>query len=154
MDQTNRQIAEFMGFPKVVPGSLWGYDRSLDNSRTTQGLEVAKIEGNLVTFRQKMPYEKYGLEYFDGVIFYPMGQKGILINPNSRFDQDWNCLMPVVEKIETMDYGFKLCRKKVEIYADSSKKTIYEIKAKSRIESLYMAVCWWITNPRIQFSNS
>ncbi len=48
--------------------------------------------------------------------------------------------MPVVEKIEKDNYGFKMCRKVVEVYVDSTKVVLIHKKEKSRIESLYAAV--------------
>jgi hypothetical protein len=53
---------------------------------------------------------------------------------------DYNWLMPVVEKIEQGNYGFKMCRKVVEIYFDDTKAVILRTKEKSRLESLYKAV--------------
>lgn len=56
------------------------------------------------------------------------------------YDVSWELLMSVVEAIERMDYGFKMCRKRVEFYRDSDKKVILDIKMGSRIESLFYAV--------------
>jgi len=62
----------------------------------------------------------------------------------SLFSSDYNWLMPVVEKIEKMDYGFKMCRKVVEVYIDSTKETIIKTKESCRIDSLYKAVVEFI----------
>ena len=62
----------------------------------------------------------------------------------SLFSSDWNWLMPVVEKIETDNYGFKMCRKVVEVYYDNTKVIILKTKEKTRIESLYKAVVEFI----------
>lgn len=59
-----------------------------------------------------------------------------LYEPNIR----WGHIMPIVEKIETMDYGFKMCRKVVEVYIDSSKEVLYTVKKDSRINSLFEVV--------------
>jgi hypothetical protein len=56
----------------------------------------------------------------------------------------YNWLMEVVEKIETMDYGFKICRKVVEVYIDSTKENIIYCKENSKLESLYKAVVEFI----------
>ena len=45
----------------VTVNSLWDYDRSLDDSRFTIGLKV----------NEDMPYEAYGIEYFNGRVFRP-----------------------------------------------------------------------------------
>lgn len=60
----------------TVPiGSKWDYDRSLDHAQSTIGLVVKNIQkgglGTIVQFEQKMPYEWYGLGYFDGTTFKP-----------------------------------------------------------------------------------
>lgn len=60
------------------------------------------------------------------------------------YHESWNWLMPVVEKIESMDYGFKICRKVVEVYIDLTKKVLFKVKESSRIESTYSAVVWFI----------
>lgn len=52
----------------------------------------------------------------------------------------------VVEEIEKLDFGFKMCRKRVEIYRDSTKEIIYTTKKSSRTESLFDALvyfCKW-----------
>lgn len=53
-------------------------------------------------------------------------------------------MISVVEKIEKEDYGFKMCRKRVEIYIDSTKETIFEVKMGSRTESLFHALVWFV----------
>lgn len=57
-----------------------------------------------------------------------------------RYHGDWNWLMPVVEKIEKKNYGFKICRKVVEIYIDDSKETIIHVKEESKSQSLFKAI--------------
>jgi len=61
-----------------------------------------------------------------------------------KYDKSWDWLMPVVEKIETMDYGFKMCRKVVEVYVDSTKEVILKTKESCRMESLFKAVVEFI----------
>jgi hypothetical protein len=59
---------------------------------------------------------------------------------NLRYDFDFNWAMKVVHKIEKMDYGFKMCRKVVEIYIDSTKEVIIRTKESCRIDSLFKAI--------------
>lgn len=59
-------------------------------------------------------------------------------------EMDFNLLMEVVEKIEHGNYGFKMCRKVVEVYFDDTKVVILKCKEKSRIESLRKAVVSFI----------
>lgn len=61
-------------------------------------------------------------------------------NRERRYDNDYGQLMEVVEKIEKMDYGFKMCRKVVEVYIDSTKEVILKTKESCRFESLYKSV--------------
>lgn len=61
-----------------------------------------------------------------------------------KYNTSWDWLMPVIEKIEKMDYGFKMCRKVVEVYIDSTKETFIKTKESSRIESLFKAVVEFI----------
>lgn len=58
-----------------------------------------------------------------------------------KYHEDFNKLMSVVELFETMDYGFKMCRKVVEVYIDSTKEVIIKTKETNRLDSLYSAVC-------------
>lgn len=62
------------------------------------------------------------------------------------YHKSWNALMPVVEKIEQGDIGFKMCRKVVEVYVDSTKDVLFKVKESSRIESLYKAVVQFINH--------
>lgn len=59
---------------------------------------------------------------------------------NLKYNSDYNWLMAVVEKIEKMDYGFKMCRKVVEVYIDSTKETFIKRKESCRLDSLYVAI--------------
>jgi hypothetical protein len=61
-----------------------------------------------------------------------------------KYHSSWDWLMPVVEKIEKMDYGFKMCRKVVEVYVDSTKEVILKTKESCRFESLFKAVVEFI----------
>lgn len=69
MDEIKRDnalIAEFMGWPKVEVGSVWNYSRALDNSQTTKNLKVIEVNERGVKFDQRMAFEYYGLDFFDG----------------------------------------------------------------------------------------
>lgn len=69
----------------VRVGSIWNYNRSLDNASNTRNLVVkrilqhhrmvnyttAVITSYMVEFEQFMPYKTYGIDYFDGIIFRP-----------------------------------------------------------------------------------
>lgn len=75
--------------------------------------------------------------------FYNKGFAMVSVS-QSEFYTSWDWLMPVVEKIEKMDYGFKMCRKVVEVYIDSTKEVIIKTKESCRLESLYTAVVQFI----------
>ena len=57
-----------------------------------------------------------------------------------NFNERWDWIMPVVEHIEKGDFGFKMCRKVVEVYRDSTKEVLIKTKEASRIQSLFKAV--------------
>lgn len=69
-------------------------------------------------------------------------------------NKNWNQLMIVVENIEKEDYGFKMCRKVVEIYIDSTKETIIKTKESCRIDSLYKAIIEFINNGKNEHTTS
>lgn len=138
------KIARFMGFPEPAVGQLWNYDRSLDHSAYTHNLEIASVKDGFVSFKQKMAYTRYGISYFNGVTFRPSNHAEAFWYPSRYYDSSWQDLMPVVLNIESMDYGFKICRKVVEVYIDSTKETIIHKKETSKIESLYQAVVEFI----------
>ena len=65
---------------------------------------------------------------------------GLHIDEVNQDIYDWSFLIYVVEKIEKLDYGFKMCRKVVEVYVDSTKEIILHVKKSSREESLVEAI--------------
>lgn len=92
-----------------------------------------------------------GLESFEdsryGILYPDPTSKlnaSVLGHSGLKYDTSFDWLMPVVEKIETMDYGFKMCRKVVEVYIDSTKEVIIKTKEANRMESLYKAVIQFI----------
>ena len=56
----------------------------------------------------------------------------------------WGLLMTAVVEIEKKDFGFKICRKVVEIYRDSTKEELFRFKEQSKYESLFKAVIEFI----------
>lgn len=61
-----------------------------------------------------------------------------------EYHKSYEWLKHVVEKIEKMDYGVKMCRKVVEIYIDSTKVNIIKVKEADRQQSLLKAVLEFI----------
>jgi hypothetical protein len=64
----------------------------------------------------------------------------VIVGINFRYDRSWKNLMNIVEKIEQGNFGFKMCRKVVEVYFDDSKEIILKVKESSRRESLFKAI--------------
>src|SRR5690348_15911171 len=61
------------------------------------------------------------------------GYKYLCRNHNQlAYHLNWSWIMPVIEKIEQGNYGFKMCRKVVEIYYDDTKELILKTKEGSR----------------------
>lgn len=120
VEEGNRLIAEFLG------GKVYEAYRHGDY------VDYA-IEGKWVKdFRDSENNMKTG----------GMGFKMMLANCKFHSRPDW--LMPVVEKIEQGNYGFKMCRKVVEVYFDDTKEIILKTKEKCRRESLWLAVVKFI----------
>lgn len=75
-------------------------------------------------------------------------------NSTLPFDSNLNYLNEVVEKIEKDNYGFKMCRKVVEVYFDDTKEIILKTKEDCRLNSLYKAVIeflkWYNELPKMQ----
>lgn len=106
------------------------------------------IEGNklIAEFMGGKFKHTYAPEYvtFNPVTFGNMqGGYGCMVE-ELKFHYSWDWLMPVVEKIETGNYGFKMCRKVVEVYFDNSKEVILKTKEKCRMDSLWLAVVRFI----------
>lgn len=107
----------------------------------TEEITIQQQNSDIAIF---MGYERY--EDDDGIWFK---KEGLItcMHPKLQelnYHSSWNQLMPVVEKIEQGNIGFKMCRKVVEIYYDDSKEQILRVKEKSRRESLYKAVVAFI----------
>lgn len=57
------------------------------------------------------------------------------------FHDDWDWLMPVIEKIESMGYKFKICRKRCQICLDDKEENfIIDVKLDSKLKSAHEAV--------------
>jgi hypothetical protein len=69
---------------------------------------------------------------------------GALVGKPFLFSSSFDWLMAVVTKAEKEDYGFKMCRKRVEVYVDSTRELLLYIKEDSRLNSLYKAVVEFI----------
>jgi|JI9StandDraft_1071089.scaffolds.fasta_scaffold586672_2 hypothetical protein len=64
------------------------------------------------------------------------------------YAENWNALMPVVEKIESLDTGYKfqICRKRATIIEDSMTQLhVGTTKEDSKIKSVFVACCNFIT---------
>ena len=112
---------------------------------------IAEFMGATVT----LAYSEMPEMNQDGLIFYYQDKSSPSLYRNMssaeiKYHYSWSWLMPVVEKIEQGNYGFKMCRKVVEIYYDDTKEVILKVKESSRFESLYKAVIdfinWYNTN--------
>lgn len=77
----------------------------------------------------------------------------ILLERGFDFHKSWDKLMSVVEKIEKENYGIKICRRKVEVYIDSTKETIIEAKEKCKMDSLYVGIIKFLNWHNINKNN-
>lgn len=127
-----------MGWPTVTVGSQWNYNRSLDNSTKTKNLIVMDINDRGVKFDEKMAFDRYGLDFFDGDVFYPvewtqrynMNQHHC---PVRDYDTSWDWLIPVVKKIKVMP-----------IQEFQKKKPVMNAVLDLDIEGIYKAVVEFI----------
>lgn len=147
----NKLIAEFMGFPKIEIGTLWDYNRGLDQANNTVGLKISEItpafggeEG--VRFEQSMPYKSYGVSYFDGRIFKPHGWDGRYNSPDKPYHSSWDWLMPVVEKIGNAHYyRFEISKNQCWFWnEEESVVEISNIERDNLLEAVWLAVVEFI----------
>ncbi len=71
------------------------------------------------------------------------GDECELLSENSTisFHDDWDWLMPVIEKIEERGYKFKICRKRCQICLDDKDENfIIDVKLDSKLQSAHEAV--------------
>lgn len=92
---------------------------------TFDGWKLMKVLENDLPFIQKF---EDGKCVHDGIFHIP------------EYDKSFDSMIGVVEKIEKGNYGFKMCRKVVEIYYDDTKQVILKRKERSRKESLWIAL--------------
>lgn len=57
-----------------------------------------------------------------------------------KYHQDFDSLMGVVVALEKENFGFKICRRVVEVYLDDTKEVIARFKEETKLESIYKAV--------------
>jgi hypothetical protein len=86
------------------------------------------------------PYQKAIDDKFNihGKLFHPKGSD--YANSYLKFDSDWNWLMEVVDKIESMDFVLNIRQGHVSIVNNSGKTPFYtgsDIVEESKIESVY-----------------
>lgn len=67
---------------------------------------------------------------------------------------DWNLLMPVVEKIESLGYKFQICRRRVDILQDEVYpiEIIEKVKQETKLKSTWLAVVEfikWFNNQKL-----
>jgi hypothetical protein len=103
------------------------------NNTTENNRLMAEFMG-LETGKQ-LGYDRWVNDWFDnrGVI---NGQR----NEKLLFDSDWNWLMEVVDKIESMDFLLNIRQGHVSIVNNSGKTPFYtesDIVEESKIESVY-----------------
>jgi len=75
LNEIKARLVNPCGHYDVKVNSLWDYDRSLDNAKTYIGLKVREVKDGKVMFYEKMPYESYGIEYFNDKTFKPHVKK-------------------------------------------------------------------------------
>jgi len=101
--------------------------------------EIEKeIQGNNILIAKFLSWEYLDAPFDDWYV------NKVKLNSDLKFNSSFEWLMPVVEKIEKDNYGFKMCRKVVEIYYDDTKEVILKTKESCRLDSLYLAVVQFI----------
>lgn len=92
---------------------------------TFDGWKLIKVTEDNLPFFQKF---EDGKCVHDGIFHIP------------EYNKSFDSMIAVVEKIEKGNYGFKMCRKVVEVYYDDTKQIILKRKECSRKESLWIAL--------------
>lgn len=83
---------------------------------------------------------KIGVEQYS----WRIGCQEPLQEKHLNYHASWGWIMPVIERIETMDYGFKMCRKVIEVYIDSTKAVLFKVKKENRMASAYTAIIQFV----------
>lgn len=100
------------------------------------------LEAKIFTMENYLDHEEEFVQFPKDFI-YSEGRNTFLME-DLQFHMSFDKLMKVVEYVERKDFGFKMCRKVVEIYIDSTKQTILHIKEDSRFNSLLKAITSFI----------
>lgn len=136
--ESNKLIHEFMRLEPEIEYCI------MSNDETAIRYSPKNI-GFYNSYQQKVECEKYMEERKNGYMYMPMDKYKIGTLKNyPYYNNNWNELIKVIEKIEEGDFGFKMCRKVVEVYRDSTKELILKVKEKNRLESAYKAVVEFI----------
>jgi hypothetical protein len=120
MDEKNKAIAEFAG---------WKLEKMGDDD---------VIVDNDFEFYWFCKYNEKGEK-----ITTWSGEDMEDINEGSTipFHDDWEWIMPVIERIESMGYKFKICRKRCQICLDDEhERFIVDVKLDSKLLSAHEAV--------------
>ena len=124
MDEKNKAIAEFAG---------WKLEKMGDDD---------VIVDNDFEFYWFCKYNEKGEK-----ITTWSGEDMENINEESTipFHDDWEWIMPVIERIESMGYKFKICRKRCQICLDDEhERFIVDVKMDSKLTSAHEAVYQFI----------
>ena len=93
---------------------------------------------------------------FMGYIDNGCSEEGFLINPTTNYDEDiielkfnsdWNCLMDVVEKIESLGYNFNITSQNATALQNHSaiyQTNIYSVDGTKKIQATYETVVEFI----------
>jgi hypothetical protein len=124
LDEKNKAIAEFFG---------WKLEK--------MGGDVAEVDDDF--------------EFYHFCLYNEKGEKVSSCNGEDMevleedstipFDDDWEWIMPVIERIESMGYKFKICRKRCQICLDEKEENfIVDVKLDSKLLSAHEAVYQFI----------
>lgn len=138
----NKICAEYDGFPKPERGQLWNYDRSLCNSQT-QNLLIKSVKNGFVEFEQPMAYKKYGIEYFNGKIFWLSTSKRN--NSGWHYDSSYDWQIPVWQKLykEVMEVNPKNKRGELLMMSHDFYRAITTGKEIDSFKILVEAIKWF-----------
>lgn len=104
--------------------------------------EQTIIENNKL-IGEFMEFKHYA--YFPNTKNCFMKDNGDLIKyEDLKYHRDWNDLMLVVEKIESLEYKFQLCKKSVVLYPENDYTKLIKSTGNSKIDAVYQAVIAFI----------
>ena len=124
LDNKNRAIAEFSG---------WKLEK--------MGGDVAEVDDDFEFYHFCLYNEKGDkVSSWDGEDMEVLEKDSTI-----PFHDDWQWLMPVIERIESMGYKFKICRKRCQICLDDEhERFIVDVKMDSKLTSAHEAVYQFI----------